>query len=757
MFNNSIIYLFCLLLFAFTNNKLALAQVNNQQNLWLDPVEIIGNNKQDYFSNYSFSTTRISLKNQEIPQSISTVSKELLADQRVIFVNEALKNTSGVEQTSFYSHFAIRGITQNEMGIILNGMRTRQLYFTQPLTTNVERIEVIKGPASATFSSTDPGGSINLVTKKPLNKKFSAISFSTGSYANNYITLDFTGPLNQNKTLLYRINSGYNYQNSFRDLQHQSVYQITPSISFTPNSGTLINAELIYNNYNTILDRGQPIYGSAKTPQARLDALRSSNINLNLAQVDDYLKSSDITFILSLSQKIIPGLEITAKYMTQQWISDIFETRTDNGFIMDTFHKVIPSLVARRSQKQNYHWNTHNLYTYINWGIVHNKISNNLMLGYDLSINDNRFNQLQARGYIKKDNTSAGRFRKGELGKDYKVETIKVNGEERVIPVPNVNYFDLNNPSYNLRDEKKGFFYTPNNTQTYYITQALYLQNIFQYSRLTALIGFRAEVYNYKPNIYKAFSNNYLALLPRIGLTFKINKNINIYATYLTGYQPQNNVSSLLGIPLEADKEYTPLSSDLREFGLKSSWLNEKLLANISAYEVNQRNMLVADADFSKILNRGHERSRGIELEVIGRPMENLSVSLVYSFIHARILNSPEENLKNAITPNMPQNIGNLWVRYDLPPINRTFKGLGIGVGAHYSGEKIAWFERDLQLPAYTLIDFALYYHFFNDRATIQFNLKNITNEKYWIGGMYLTRVFPGMPINWNLSLVWNY
>lgn len=307
MFNNSIIYLFCLLLFAFTNNKLALAQVNNQQNLWLDPVEIIGNNKQDYFSNYSFSTTRISLKNQEIPQSISTVSKELLADQRVIFVNEALKNTSGVEQTSFYSHFAIRGITQNEMGIILNGMRTRQLYFTQPLTTNVERIEVIKGPASATFSSTDPGGSINLVTKKPLNKKFSAISFSTGSYANNYITLDFTGPLNQNKTLLYRINSGYNYQNSFRDLQHQSVYQITPSISFTPNSGTLINAELIYNNYNTILDRGQPIYGSAKTPQARLDALRSSNINLNLAQVDDYLKSSDITFILSLSQKIIPG------------------------------------------------------------------------------------------------------------------------------------------------------------------------------------------------------------------------------------------------------------------------------------------------------------------------------------------------------------------------------------------------------------------------------------------------------------------
>lgn len=726
------------------------------QNLWLAPVEVTGNKKHDYFSDYSFDATRISLHNKDIPQSISTVSKELLTDQRIIFANEAMKNISGVSTTSFYSHFAIRGMTQNEHGIILNGMRTRQVYFTQPLTTNVERIEVIKGPASATFSSVDAGGSINIVTKKPLNERRHNVNFSVGSYSNIYGALDFTGPLNQKQTLLYRLNAGYSYKKSFRDLQHQTVYQIAPSISFTPNSGTLINAEFIYNNYNTIIDRGQPIYGGAKTDAERLRALQNSNIKLNLAQVDDYLKSSDITFILSFSQKIVKGLEFTAKYMSQQSGTNIMETRTDNGFVIDTFRKEIPSLVARRAQKRNYAFNTHNLYAYFNWSITKEKLSNNLMFGYDLSINRSRFNQLQARGYVKANEKSAGRFKKGELGSAYKTETITVNGQKRVIPVPNVPYFDLNNPQYGLRDEK-GFFYNPSNSYQNYVTQALYLQNIFKYSRLNILLGFRAENYFYEPDfITRKYNNKALALLPRIGIGFKANQNINIYATYLTGYQPQSNMVDLLGITLQENKSYAPLQSDLREIGAKSTWLDGKLIVNIAAYEINQRNMLVADADFSKILVRGRERSRGVELELVGRPINNLSINLVYSYIHARILNSPEEGLKNAQSPNMPANIGSLWVRYDFPVLT-PLKGVGIGAGVNYNGQKIAWYERELKIPAYTLLDLALYYRFLNDRATLQFNLKNVTNQKYWLGGMYLTRVYPGTPINWLLSIIWNY
>jgi iron complex outermembrane receptor protein len=88
------------------------------------------------------------------------------------------KIASGVIPSSYYNQYTIRGISQNEEGQILNGMRTRQYYFLQPLTANIERVEVIKGPASATFSSVDPGGSINLVTKKPLANDRKEVSLS---------------------------------------------------------------------------------------------------------------------------------------------------------------------------------------------------------------------------------------------------------------------------------------------------------------------------------------------------------------------------------------------------------------------------------------------------------------------------------------------------------------------------------------------------------------------------------------------------
>ena len=184
----------------------------------LQEVEVLGRARQDYTSEYSFSATKIAIPNKELPQSVGTVTKELIQDRQAFQLADAVKNVSGVIPSSFYNQYSIRGISQNEEGQIINGLRTRQFYFLQPLTTHIERVEVLKGPASVTFASTDPGGSINMVTKKPLSEDRKEISLSAGSFRTMRGTLDFTGPLNSSKTLLYRLNAAYQEAVSYTHL-----------------------------------------------------------------------------------------------------------------------------------------------------------------------------------------------------------------------------------------------------------------------------------------------------------------------------------------------------------------------------------------------------------------------------------------------------------------------------------------------------------------------------------------------------------
>ena len=117
----------------------------------LQTVEIIGRARTDYNSDYSFSASKIAIKNKELPQALTTVTKELMADRLAFQLPEAVKTVSNVSVTGLYNHYNIRGITQGDDGQVINGMRTRQYYFLQPITSHLERVEVIKGPASVTF------------------------------------------------------------------------------------------------------------------------------------------------------------------------------------------------------------------------------------------------------------------------------------------------------------------------------------------------------------------------------------------------------------------------------------------------------------------------------------------------------------------------------------------------------------------------------------------------------------------------------
>jgi len=723
----------------------------------LQTVEIVGRSTRKYNSDYSFSATKTAALNKDIPQSISTITKELIADKGAFYLADAVKMASGVIPASYYNQYTIRGISQNEEGQIINGMRTRQYYFLQPLTTNIERIEVIKGPSSATFSSVDPGGSINMVTKKPLATDRKEVSLSVGSFSTLRGTLDFTGPLNESKTLLYRVNGAYQEAKSFRDLVNNKSFLLSPSFSYIPNEKTAINTELILSSMNGNLDRGQPIFGAV----AGKTDLNKTPISLNLGAPSDFFKSKEMILMTNFAHKFNSKIGFNASYMKQTWTEDLQEHRTTNAFAVDMNNKPVTSLAMMQFVQREQNWDIDNLSAYLNFDFKTGKLNHKLLTGYDLSSwNKNKGGgQNAARGYLLKDGTIAGSFIPANAD-NYQTTTI----DGVVMPKPNVDYFNLNNPSYKITSADD---YTLNVLtalpSALTTTNALYIQDQIQWQRITFLLGLRQEWFE---DITNYESNNELtvkksALLPRVGITYAINKAINVYTTYLEGYQPQSNTVTLMPQTgsLPAGSLFDPLESNLKEVGLKAVFLNNTMSFNAAFYEINQRNILMNANDPANpdlLVTRGAERSRGFECDLAGYITPHWQINASYSFIDAEIINDQNPALIGARKQNTPKNSANLWTRYNFAA-ETVLKGFGVGFGMQYQSSKIPWFKRDFTLPDFTIFDAALYYKPNNSNIQIAVNAGNLFNKTYWLGAQNYLRLFPGSPRNASLTVTYKF
>lgn len=718
----------------------------------LQTVEVVGRSAKKYNSDYSFAATRTATLNKDIPQSIATVTKESMADRQAFHLADAVKITSGVIPSSFYNQYAIRGISQNEEGQIINGMRTRQYYFLQPLTTNIERVEVIKGPASATFASVDPGGSINLVTKKPLTVNRKEIGISVGSFSTIRGTLDFTGPLNEDKTLLYRINGAYEEARSYRDLIGNKSFLISPSFSYIPNNKTAINVEMILSNGNGNLDRGQPIFGAV----AGVTNLNSTPISLNLGAPNDFFKSKEFIVMGNLSHKFTDHISFNVAYMKQTWTEDLQEHRTTNAFAVDTANRPVTSLAAMQFVQRKQFWNIDNVNSYFNFDFNTGAANHKLLIGYDL----NSWHKLKgggqnsARGFLLKDGSVAGTYVKANLAN---YQTITIDGQ--ILPRPNVSHFNLNNPSYTIRNINDYNLNIRTALPAALTTNnAIYIQEQLQWKKFMVLLSLRQEwfkdITNYKSPNELSFTNS--KLLPRIGLTYAATKSINVYATYLEGFQPQSNTVTLMpstGSFFNTSKSaslFDPLISNLKEAGIKASLWKNRLQVNAAVYEINQKNILTnanVPAFPDSLITRGADRSKGFEIDVAGFVLPNLQVNASYSYIDAKIINDSKANLIGLRKENTPVNSASLWTRYNFAQ-GTALKDVGVGLGVQYSGEKIPWFTRDFIVPAYTLLDLALYYTPGKSNIQLAININNVTDETYLIGAQSYLRLFPGAPRN---------
>ncbi len=161
----------------------------------LQEVEVVGRKEQSYKNTSSFAGTQTETPIKELPQTISYVTKEVIDDQQLFKSSDVLRNISGV-----------------------NGLQSPTSSWSQSLLPHVERVEVVKRPASILYDNADPGGVVNTVTKKPLDEHRKSIDFAMGSFNTFRVKSDFTGPMNEEKTLLYRLNLAYQNAQSFRVL-----------------------------------------------------------------------------------------------------------------------------------------------------------------------------------------------------------------------------------------------------------------------------------------------------------------------------------------------------------------------------------------------------------------------------------------------------------------------------------------------------------------------------------------------------------
>ncbi|NIJ44446.1 iron complex outermembrane receptor protein [Wenyingzhuangia heitensis] len=705
----------------------------------LQEVEITGRKEKSYKNNVTFAATKTATAIKDIPQAVSYVTKEVFADQQAYRVNDIVKNISGVNTYSYYDDFTFRGFRSGDTYI--NGLRVVGLFGPEPLLANIERVEVIKGPASAMFGNSIPGGIMNRVTKKPLTKESKAINFTLGSFNTLRTTADFTGAINEKKTLLYRLNLAYENSDSFRNIQEYKSYVIAPSISFLPTSKTRINFDLVITNFDGKLDRGQPIFGATSGSD-----IYATPISFAIGATNDYHQSDVVYSTLSLSHQFSDKLSFNASYIKYLFDEDLQEHRTSNQFAIDGSGNSIPTSMGMMVIKRQGQTIADNLSSYFVYKENTGTLEHKIVAGVDYNQQKSPIGNAQsiASGYLLQGGGASS------SAADFSNFQLDANGN----PIPNVPHFDLQTPTYSIAQFNDYIYDESVTNPTKYFTYGFYVQDQIKWNKFQLLLGGRQEYYNdienYDQTNEKVTTQH--KFLPRVGMVYAATSNINVYGTYTESFQPQGVAS--LNNP-QAGGPFDPVNAFMLETGAKGEFFNKRLSANLALYFIENNNILVNANDTSNpdlLIQRGQEQSKGVELDVNGRILPNLSITANYAYNEAIITESDNASEVGEYKENAPLHQGGIFGKYTF--IGGQFKGIGLTLGSNFVGKRNTR-EATLQLPSYMVVDAGVSYKV--DKFNIQCLVNNIGDKTHWVGGYSYTRLYPGKPRNFLLSVGYTF
>ncbi len=241
-------------------------------------------------------------------------------------------------------------------------------------------------------------------------------------------------------------------------------------------------------------------------------------------------------------------------------------------------------------------------------------------------------------------------------------------------------------------------------------------------------------------------SQNDVAFSPQVGLVYMPDENISVYGSFSRSFEQET------GRSLD-DELFEPSRGTQYEIGVKADWLNDQLSTTLSLYNLTRSNVLTSDPrNFDFSIQTGEQRSRGVELNVVGEILPGWNVIAGYAYADAQVTEDNDIPEGNQIS-NVAENAANIWTTYTIQ--EGDFEGLGFGLGLFYVGSRPGDLENTFNLPAYLRTDAAVYYN--RDSFRAQLNFKNLLDTRYFESANGRDRIFPGSPFEVLATVGWEF
>jgi iron complex outermembrane recepter protein len=676
--------------------------------------------ERGYVTDEASSATRIPVPIQDTPRSIEVVTRQVMDDQKVIRMSDALRNVSGTSQFSTQGGqggtFMIRGFA-SDLNVFKNGFRDDSTFSSraQRDVVNLESIEVVKGPPSYLYGRSDPGGIINQITKAPLKNPYYSGEMIIGSYGLYRPTVDIGGPLNESKTVTYRFNGMYESAESYRDGVESKRIFLAPTLGWeiAPRTTFRFEGEYLYDKLP--IDRGLVAIGNgvAPIPVSRFlgDPTRKNETNHGKATLTLLHEFNDMF-------KWRTAFRAAATRSRYSSLESNFLVGDENDGILNLARYEIPTTVQS-------HYLQNELHGLFSTGSIKHKTIIGIELGREVQSGS-------VSGDFGGDTSTPGAFSYINI----------FNPNDRLFLNPTLTKFSNTKQTNNIM----GF---------YFGDHISLLENLHVHG------GGRFDIFEQNltnrptdsdPTQTKNSQTNN-AFSPSVGLTYQPWRPVALYANYTESFAPQASGSRSIDGTL-----FDPERGKAYEGGVKFQAFENRLRSTIAVFDIKKKNVLTADPlnGFLFSVATGQQRSKGIEFDVAGRILPGWEIIANYAYIDARV-DKDLLFLEGSRVSNSALHQGSVWTTYFFQ--EGVVKGFGAGIGMVAQGRRNGVFQcqdpancaAPFELAGFGRMDGALYYRkqdiFERTNLLAALNFTNLLDHRYFTGTQNFREiVYTGAP-----------
>jgi len=645
----------------------------------------------------SNAAARLPADPMDLPVAGVSIPRAVLDDQGVIRAAEAVRNVSGVTRNPAYLGFTdsyrVRGF-RSDTGL-WNGFR-RDFYFTFTDTVHLERVEVIKGPASVTYGDLEPGGIVNYVTKRPSRDPVNSVQLTAGSDDLLRPEFDLGTTAGEDQSVRMRFTGAYEQADSFRDHVDNRHGTLGATLDWDIRPGTRLELSGYWLDSANTADRG---FTNSAGPIV-LQLPRSRFLDEPKNRFD--FEQTDLSAVLNHRLDAAWSVRGGVNWYRAESVRDSIENGLLFGQTMFRQYVYMPQTDENTT-----------VFAELRGDLKLGPTSHTLVAGIE------QVDKEQAYDYRRNFNLS---------GTPY-------------YPI------DIFNPVYGQYSRERG---PQDRYEIDTQSRSLYAQDLIAIGEhWRVLAGLRHTRYEQRNRALDRASDTSLdksETTPRLGVLYKFTPEHSVFASYGRSFTPQfaNYAQLAPGVsPI-------PERGEQYEVGYKYTALDESLVAGATLFQIIKENVATTDpGDSDQLILSGEQRVRGIEFDVNAKLGAGWSLIGSYAHLQAELTEDTMLPVGDRLL-NTPRNQASLWVRHDF----RALPGVGVGLGAFYVGEREAELPNTWRIPAYTRIDASAYWKI--DRQTdLNLHIKNLTDKTYYdTQGSYL---YPGAPRSAMLSVKYKF